>query len=533
MIKRLFLTTICLAFDLLTVSGFQEQQIRDIGIFRLFEIEVINKQVYSDPFRDVELRITLTAPDGRVLNHYGFFDGGDIWRIRFSPFMKGLWRYEYWFSDSKEKNRGEFRCSFAENPGMVGKNQLNPFWLGRADSKKTLFRSFHAGDRFFASNWDDPDDQYDGNYRKRFLDWLQQNDYNMLSVASHFTNRDEADRGQGWDTPALWPPDPEEYRKMEVILDELQRRNITVFPFAGFFGAKGDWPEESKEQELYIKYTLARIGHYPNTILSVAGPEPLWRKDRSQYKGSMRFADILRLGKLIDSLDIHQHILTVHNEKRATENGDPFIDEEWYDMSSLQGPTTTDPYRLYSGLSMNHHRYKPLYAQETLWAGNMFHPDYTGDQLRKNAYTILFSGAVLNFADMNGNSSTGFSGTLDPADCNLKKHLIIKKVWDWFETIPFHQMVNRQDLVKQGFCLAQEGVEYFIYLDKQGEVELFLDFPYLLESEWINAENQADVRAGNKVNRNTIFKTPSDGDDWILHVWAPKPVRVGEGNFPE
>ena len=163
----------------------------------------------------------------------------------------------------------------------------------------------------------------------------------------------------------------------------------------------------------------------------------------------------------------------------------------------------------------------------------MFHPDYTDDQLRKNAYTILFSGAVLNFADMNGNSSTGFSGTLDPADCNLKKHLIIKKVWDWFETIPFHQMVSRQDLVKQGFCLAREGVEYFIYLDKKGEVELFLDFPYLLDSEWINAENQADVRPGNKVNRNTLFKTPTDGDDWILHVWAPEIARVGEKNFPE
>jgi hypothetical protein len=533
MIKTLFLACICLVCNFLSASGFQEQQIREIEMFGLFELSVSNKQTYSDPLRDVELRIDLTTPDGRILNHYGFFDGVDLWKIRFSPFIQGVWKYEYWFSDSKTKTRGEFRCRFTGNPGMVGKNQLNPFWLGRAESKKTLFRSFHAGDRFFASNWDDPEDQSDGNFRARFLDWLQQTGYNMLSIASHYTNRDEAERGKGWDTPDLWPPDPAEYRKMEQILNELQRRNITVFPFAGFFGAKGNWPTAPEEQELYIKYTLARIGHYPNTILTIGGPEPFWRKDQRQYKGNMRLADILRLGKLIDSLDIHEHILTVHNEKRATENGDPFIDENWYDMSSLQGPTTIDPYKLYSGLSMNHHRYKPAYAQETLWAGNMYHPDYTDNQLRKNAYTILFSGSVLNFADMKGNSSTGFSGTLDPADCNKTRHDLIKKVWDWFETIPFHQMVSRQDLVKQGFCLAREGVEYFVYLDKKGELELFLDFPYMLDSEWINAENPADVRPGDKVNRNTVFKTPTDGDDWILHVWASKPARAGEGNFPD
>lgn len=508
-------------------------EIKEVKIHHLLEIAVANQTAYADPYRDTELRVNLTSPSGRLLTHFGFYDGDQTWKIRFRPYENGIWEYEYYFSDKNEIHKNSFRCQYTDQQGRVTRNELNPFWLGKEGVKKTLFRSFHVGDRFFATNWDDPEDETDGNLRDQFLDWLQENKYNMVSIASHYLNRDASDRGMGWDTPRLWPLDSDEYRKMETIMDDLNRRNIVVFPFAGFFGAAASWPVEMKEQELYIKYTLARIGHYPNIILSVAGPEPLYRKDRSQYQNSMRLTDVIRLGRLIDSLDVHRNVLTVHNEKRTTDYGDPYIDEYWYTMSTLQGPTTLNREKLYSGLIMNHHRYKPVYAQETLWAGNKWHPQYSNDQIRKNAYTILFSGSILNFGDMLGNSSTGFTGTLNLEERVQEKHDIVKSVWDWFETIPFHQFINRQDLVTNGFCLAAEGMEYFIYMDTLGEVELFMDFPYFFDSEWINAKKPEDIRPGPVVNSKTTFKTPEDGDDWILHVSVQKPKQVATGNFPD
>ncbi|MEQ6122312.1 DUF5060 domain-containing protein [Reichenbachiella sp. MALMAid0571] len=510
-------------FFILTIKIYAGQIVTDknkeVGIYELFELSILNDRQYGDAYKDVELVVHLRNPDGQILLHYGFFDGNGIWKVRFSPDQKGDWTYKAFFSDSSKETKGEFRCVSSQLPGLILKNENNPFWLGKGGSAKTLFRSFHVGDRFFANNWDDPNEESDGNSRMKFLDWLQKNKYNMLSIASHYTNRNETGRGAGWDTPVLWPLNFDEFRKMEAILNELKNRDITVFPFAGFFGCSGSWPVNPKDQVLYIKYTLARIGHYPNIILSVAGPEPFWLDDQKYYKGKMRLDDILQLGNLIDSLDVHSHILTVHNEKRATQYGDPFIDEPWYSLSTLQGPTVKNREELYTGLSMNHHRYKPVYAQETLWAGNKYHPIYTDDDLRKHTYTILFSGSILNFADMDGNSSSGFSGTLDLNNRFQNKHDIVHKVWDWFESINFHQMTSRQDLVKQGFCLANEGQEYYIYLDSIGKVELFLDFPYLLDSEWINAQNPDDKRVGPKVNKKHIFSTPDDGDDWILHVY--------------
>ncbi len=523
---------LCFAMCFQSINAQQEgAEIQKVEQYQLFELTMINRNQYADPLRDVKLIVKLVNPEGKSILHYGFFDGDSTWRIRFSPDLPGIWRYNARFSDQNKSLTGVFSCILSQKAGFTGKNEYNPFWMGKAGSPKTLFRSFHVGDRFFASNWDDPLNPDDGNTRTAFLDWLQQNKYNMLSVASLFTNRAEKDRGQGWETPKLWPIDPLQYKKLELILDELKKREITVFPFAGFFGQKGEWPVDWDDQQLYIRYLLARIGHYPNIIFNIAGPEPFWVE--SGYKNAMGLLDIKRLGAFIDSADVHGHLITVHNETRATQYGDPFIDEPWCDMSTLQGPKTFNEDELFSGLIMNHRRNKLSFAQETLWTGNIWHPNYSSDQIRKNTYTILFSGSILNFADNNGNSSTGFSGTMDLQLVNQPKHDIVRKVSDWFESIPFHQMTVRQDIVRQGFCLANEGVEYFVYLDTIGQVELNLDFPYNFQSEWINAKNPEDKRTGPVVTQITKFDSPKDGDDWILHVFATKPSEIATGNFPD
>ncbi|MGF1636575.1 MAG: DUF5060 domain-containing protein [Cyclobacteriaceae bacterium] len=501
--------------------------------FGRFELELSNDKVYANPFSDVDLHVSLRHASGAKVEILGFYDGDNTWKFRFSPSHVGKWTVDAQFSDQEGVHKFEFVCTPSSRKGRVRKNPLNPYWLTFSNSHQSNFRSFHVGDRFMALNWDDPNDDQDGNNRKAFLDWIEEHDYNMLSIGSLFTNRNEPGRGKGWKTPQLWPLDIEQFNHLENILDDLDRRGIVLFPFAGFFGMAGEWPTKPDEQEDYIKYLTARLGHYGNIIYNLAGPEPFWREEVSQYKGEMRMVDIHRFASLIKKYDVYDHLVTVHNEKRATKYGDPFIYEDWYDMSILQGPTTINREELFSGLSMNHHIRKPAYAQETLWHGNLYHPEYSLDQIRKNAYTMLFAGCIINFADMDGNSSTGFSGTLNLDDVNMTFHDAIKPVWDWFESIPFQTLKPRQDLVKHGFCLAKEHQEYYIYLDTIGEVELFLNTPYDLESEWINAKNVKDVRTGPKVREKTMFESPSDGDDWILHVFAKKPSNIATGNFPD
>src|SRR5438093_11066279 len=112
----------------------------------------------------------------------------------------------------------------------------------------------------------------------------------MLSVASHYLNRATSDGGLGWNTPDLWDGPSRslkagEYQKMEGLLDDLAARKMLVFPFAGFFGKSSDFPTNPVDQELYLRYTLARIGSYWNVVFAVAGPEALYPRSEERRVG--------------------------------------------------------------------------------------------------------------------------------------------------------------------------------------------------------------------------------------------------------
>lgn len=480
-----------------------------VGRWDRFEIAVGNTKRYVDPYKDVTLNVTYTRPDKGTINFWGFYDSGEVWRMRFMPDQLGGWSYRATFSDGSPGTSGTFTCVPSTIPGMISRDEANPQWFGFRGGKHILIRSLHVGDRFFARNWPQPE-------RTTFLDWAQAQGYNTLSIASHYLNRDAEGRGKGWETPALWPLDASEYRRMEKILDELRRRRIIVFPFAGFLGRASNFPKDSIAQEQFIRYALARIGADWNVMLNVGGPEP-------ELKGNsyLTVDQVNGVGELIRKLDVFGHLLSCH-----TQTGDsPYVNQDWASYVVMQGPKTLDLRELSAGMLKNHHPRKPLYAQETLWSGNEFHRkrfgrDYSDDELRKNAIVLTMSAAAINFADNKGDSSTGFSGTLQPNERAQPRHDIIKRVWDFFETVAFYRLTPRQDLVTNGYCLAEEGKEYLVYLDTQGTVDVKVT-PGAYSVEWINARNTTEKRPAGTTTTGQNLSSPTDGDDWFVRLARP------------
>ena len=480
-----------------------------VGRWQRFEVSIENANAYNDPYADVTLEVRYESPDGCVVHIWGFYDGGQTWKMRFMPDQLGIWTYAATFSDGAPGTSGTFACVESDVPGMLSIDKGNPMWFGYRGGQHVLVRSLHVGDRFFAANF--PDTK-----RVAFLDWAQAQGYNTLSIASHYLNRPEPGRGEGWDTPRLWPLDAAEYRRMEVILDDLSARHLAVFPFAGFFGRAATYPREQEGQELYVRYTLARLGTYWNILLNVSGPEPLLLN-----RPTMSQSEVNRLGALIRSLDVYGHPLSVHNRT----GDDPFKDEPWTSYGILQGPKTTDLAELSAVLLANHHPAKPHYAQETLWSGNIHgHPDYSDAELRQNAYVVCMSASALNFSDNGGprtedigNSSTGFSGSLALADRRQWRHDIVKRVWDVFEGLPFYRMRPRQDLVSAGYCLAEEGTQYLVYLPSGGSVNVDLDSGTYAVS-WINAQDTSDRRTEAPTSDGRGLTAPDGGGDWLLYL---------------
>lgn len=479
-----------------------------------FEVVVRNAKRYANPYEDVTLNVTLTKPDGRVVTFWGFYDGGETWRIRFMPDQAGTWRYRGNFSDGNEQVSGTFTCVESDIPGMISTYEDNPIWFGFKGGEAVLVRSFHVGDRFFADTGNAlTNEPWSPQRREAFLDWAQDQSYNMLSIASHYLNRDMKGRGKGWQTPDLWNTDGQrpnwrEYRKVEVVLDDLATRRIMVYPFAGFFGRNSHFPHDEAKQDLYLRYTLARLGSYWNVLFMVGGPEP-----RLKGKPYLSADEINALGRKIRSLDPFGHLVSVHNPTGR----DMFKDAAWTSYGILQGPKTTNREKLSEGLLASHHEAKPLYAQETLWPGNKYHPQYSPDDVRKNAFVLMMSAAMINYADMDGDSSSGFSGTMDLEQKVQQRHNIIRRVWGFFEDVPFEQMKPRQDLVDNGFCLAEPGKRYLVYLEEPGKVNILVEGgPY--QVHWINAKNTEHVRAGGVTDARRALASPEDGDDWLLSL---------------
>lgn len=471
-----------------------------------FEAAVGNGRIYRDPYADVTLNVTYTRPDGTPVAFWGFYDGGSTWKIRFMPDQVGEWRYTAAFSDGSPGAAGTFICRPSSLPGMLARDEANPLWFGFKGGKHLFVRGLHVGDRFFAANW--PDEK-----RRAFLDWAQEQGYNLLSIASHYLNRDAPGRGRGWETPRLWPLDASEYARMERILDELGRRRMLVYPFAGFFGQSSSYPRDPADQERYLRYTLARLGAYWNVLLNVAGPEP------NVGRGWLPGADVVRLAERIRALDVFGHPLSVHNRT----GDDPYRDSQWSTYGILQGPKTTDRRRLAAGLLANHHPAKPLLAQETLWPGNVNHPAYTLDDLRKNAWVAAMCATSLCYADMDGDSSSGFSGSMDLPDRRQERHDAVKRVWDYLETTGYYRMRPRPDLVDRGWCLADAGREYLVYLETPETVNVSLTGgPY--HAEWVRGTNPADRRPAGMVESGKGLRPPEGGRDWLLHLFRAEPA---------
>jgi len=469
-----------------------------VGQWERFEASVSNTAAYADPYADVTLRVVYTRPDGSTVPFIGFHDGSTVWRIRFMPDQLGPWHYDAVFSDGSPGIDGTFTCVPSVTPGPLVADPANPLWFAFAGGDRALLRSLHVGDRFFAANWSSAQ-------RGAFLDWAQAQGYNMLSIASHYLNRDEVGRGRSWRTPELWPLDSAAYRALESMLDDLAERAIVVYPFAGFFGRASDFPVGVDDQRRFIAYTLARLGPYWNLILNVGGPEP----NLDDYLSP---ADVARLGAEIRAADVFGHLLAVHSKR----GDDPYRDSPWSSYGIIQGPKTTDRHELSAALLENHHPAKPLYAHETLWPGNENHPAYTDDDIRKNAFVINMSATVLNLGDMDGNSSSGFSGSLHLADRVQSRHDIAKRVWDFLAGVPFYRMRPCQDAVTAGFCLGEPGREYLVYLDEGGAVDVTLtEGTYRVE--WINARDTSDVRMAGTTTTGQDLAAPDD-EDWLLRL---------------
>jgi hypothetical protein len=81
-----------LMFDGMPGSSNQNIYIDDVKIYK----------EYSDPFMDVTLDVAFAGPDNTTIVLPAFWDGGNVWKVRFAPTAKGIWNYTTSCSNSSD-----------------------------------------------------------------------------------------------------------------------------------------------------------------------------------------------------------------------------------------------------------------------------------------------------------------------------------------------------------------------------------------------------------------------------------------------
>ena len=84
------------------------------------EIPLVTTHQYDNAYNNVDLYMDFRGPDGKTVTVPGYWDGGQTWRVRFTPTQVGKWTWRSYSTDTEMGDQvGSFTC-VAEDNGSKG-----------------------------------------------------------------------------------------------------------------------------------------------------------------------------------------------------------------------------------------------------------------------------------------------------------------------------------------------------------------------------------------------------------------------------
>lgn len=149
---------------------------------RVLELTLQSPERFTHPLHEANLSATFIAPSGHHTEWHGFWNGGDDWRVRFSPGEEGVWRYHLRLQDQHGQevinSEGTFTTTAAldetvfdrHGPIQLASNKRNLihadgtpfFWLAdtawngplrSTDEEWKLYLETRVRQRFSAVQW--------------------------------------------------------------------------------------------------------------------------------------------------------------------------------------------------------------------------------------------------------------------------------------------------------------------------------------------------------------------------------------------
>lgn len=355
-----------------------------------FERTVQSSRSYADPYRDVDVKVELTSPSGRVRVIDAFWEGGSTWRFRVTSTEVGEWRFRVFSPQAHDDFRHGGEGRFLIRP-YAGPNPLYAHGPVRVSEDGTHF-VHEDGTKFF---WL-ADTAWNGALKARLSDWLhylevrQNQGFSVIQcVLTHwraFPADMHGETALGREPEARI--NPAFFRRLDEKVAAIASKGLVpalVILWAASPFDPGHYLPESEAIRL-ARYIVARYDAYrPVWFLGGDGP---YDRDVERWK---------RIGRATFDGDPDRKLVTLHPYGLCW-TGDAFRDEPWFDFigyqSSHKGTPETAAW-LVSGppaAGWNREPMKPVVNLEPCYEAHNARPrtrTWTPQEVRFALYTSL------------------------------------------------------------------------------------------------------------------------------------------------
>lgn len=541
-----------LLLSFLTIPVAQIFASQEVGLYRVFEAEIINEGVYENKFTDVELWVRYRSPSGAHIDFHGFYDGdgmgggdlvtGSVWKIRFMPDEVGQWNYVYGWSDGSPGGTGAFTCTEASaGKGVIRPYQKNPRWLAYNGTEPVWLKSYYeTGHGSIGQDFDwIVENVYqriiDNGYNHLQINWL----LSLCCFEQYYLDGPEPETldlalyedGKVDSTMSF-----DVWHRMERHMDWLNTRNIGVHMFLGVDGSRNEgpaWENLSEEQkDFYVRYMVARLAPFAN----LAGWNFVWEVDGGRESHELGFA------RLVQKYDVFDHLRTYEDE---------FPRENYYELPAynfaavenhgIAAPDKDQERHLWRS-AWTHHmacllgdKGKPVYMSEgnALWR-RFWHERVgaTQDDLRRAAWACATAGAYFNWNGHEkeyelyayGPSGLPFSDD-NPFSLSARYIDILTEVMTeevTFFTMEPHDALLAKHRVLEVYLLAEPGQQYLAFSPDGQSFAIKLERGMYSSVRWIDTSTGKVVDAervqAESVDDPIDFVPPSTDTDWVLIV---------------
>ncbi len=451
----------------------------------VFEMNAAEAKAHPNPYVSVQIHAEFRSPRHRTFLQPAFWDGGARMVIRFTATGAGEWDYRITSNLKRfEGMTGKIEATEADTPGFVQTANVHHFryqgngephlWMGDtmytfATIDETVFRAVA-----------------DARAAQKF------NHIRGLALGSH-------DDVSG----VILKPDriaPSYFQKLDERILYLNRKGITVDLIIGSDQNQlADLFPEYKDRERFIRYIVARYSPFNLT----------WQCVQEFQEYSNGRALMKEIGGLIRQFDPYQHPRTTHTNNTSS----MLADDGWMNYISYQSSEDAlgaIEHQLFALPQVNME-----FAYEDSGAGKTHTHHVDADTFRKRLWNATMNGQYVTF----GNTGT-YGGRKTPVDAKFADSPAAKQMTAWFE---FMSQTRYWDLepyfdVDNGRALALETIEYIVYVEKPGPVEVLVE-KKTYDVAWFNPVTGEFIREKKDFKGERFSGSPPDNShDWVLHL---------------